>query len=174
MHLVQNSVALIEPSIAAYGSLAVFVIIYFESLGAPLPGESLLVAISAIAARGDINLGHALAAAFFGAIFGDSTGYLIGRFGGRPLLLRFGPYIELTPERLGKLEAVFRSKGIWIVMSARFFAILRQLNGLIAGSVAMPWLHFLFANIIGAAAWVLVWGLGPYLAVDTFEAIFRR
>ncbi|MDH6229612.1 membrane protein DedA with SNARE-associated domain [Mesorhizobium soli] len=174
MHLVQNSVALIEPYIAAYGSLAVFVIIYFESLGAPLPGESLLVAISVFAARGHIDLAHALTAAFFGAILGDSTGYLIGRFGGRPLLLRFGSYIALTAERLLKLEMVFRSKGIWIVMSARFFAVLRQLNGLVAGSVAMPWLHFLFANIIGAAAWVLVWGLGPYLAVDTFEAIFRR
>jgi len=33
----------------------------------------------------------------------------------------------------------------------------------------MPWLHFLGANIVGAAAWVLVWGLGPYVAVFLFK-----
>jgi len=106
-------------------------------------------------------------------VLGDSTGYAIGHFGGRPLLLRYGGYVKLTPERLGELERLFRRKGMWIVMGARFVAILRQLNGLIAGSVAMPWPHFLVANAIGAVAWVLVWGLGPYLAVDSFRTILR-
>jgi membrane protein DedA with SNARE-associated domain len=174
MHLLHDAMALIEPSIAAYGALAVFVVIYFEALGAPLPGESLLVAVSAIAVRGDINLMHALGAAFCGAVLGDSTGYAIGHFGGRPLLLRYGHYIKLTPERLAKLQDVFRRKGMWIVMGARFVTILRQLNGLIAGSVAMPWLRFLLANTIGAAAWVLVWGLGAYWASDSIEAFFHR
>ena len=164
MHWMHDGIALIEPYVATYGALAVFVIIYFESLGAPLPGESLLVAVSAIAARGDINLVHALAAAYFGAVLGDSTGYAIGHFGGRPLLLRYGRYIKLTPERLTGLERMFRRNGLWIVMGARFVAILRQLNGLIAGSVAMPWPSFLLANAVGAAAWVLVWGLGAYWA----------
>ncbi len=173
MHWMHDGIALIEPYVAAYGAFAVFVIIYFESLGAPLPGESLLVAVSAIAAHGDVNLVHALLAAFAGAVLGDSTGYAIGHFGGRPLLLRYGGYVKLTPERLGELERLFRSKGMWIVMGARFVAILRQLNGLIAGSVAMPWPHFLVANAIGAVAWVLVWGLGPYLAVDSFRTILR-
>jgi membrane protein DedA with SNARE-associated domain len=174
MHLLHDAMALIEPSIAAYGALAVFVVIYFEALGAPLPGESLLVAVSALAARGDINLVHALVAAFCGAVLGDSTGYAIGHFGGRPLLLRYGHYIKLTPERLATLEDVFRRKGMWIVMGARFVAILRQINGLIAGSVAMPWPRFLLANTIGAAAWVLVWGLGAYAAADGIEVFFRR
>lgn len=173
MHWMHDSLAFIEPYIASYGAFAVFVIIYLESFGTPLPGESLLVAISAIAAHGDVNLAHALLAAFFGAVLGDSTGYAIGHFGGRPLLLRFGHYVKLTPERLAELEGVFRKNGMWIVMGARFVAILRQLNGVIAGSVAMPWLHFVAANAVGAAAWVLVWGLGPYLAVDSFKALLR-
>lgn len=174
MHWMQDSLALIEPYIESYGSFAIFVIIYFEALGAPLPGESALVAIAALATRGDIDLAHALIGAFCGAVLGDSTGYAIGHFGGRPLLLRFGGWIKLTPERLAKLESLFRSKGFWIVMTARFFAILRQLNGLIAGTVAMPFPRFLAANIIGAAAWVLVWGVGPYVAVDWFKAILHH
>lgn len=169
----EHGLALIEPYIAAYGSFAIFVIIYFEALGAPLPGESALVAIAALATRGDVDLAHALIGAFCGAVLGDSTGYAIGHFGGRPLLLRYGSWIKLTPERLGKLEALFHKRGVWIVMTARFFAILRQLNGLVAGAVSMPWLHFLVANTIGAAAWVLVWGVGPYVAVDWFKGILH-
>ena len=90
MHWMQDGLALIEPYVAAYGSFAIFIIIYFEALGAPLPGESALVAISALAASGDVNLAHALLGAFFGAVLGDSTGYAIGHFGGRPLLLQIG------------------------------------------------------------------------------------
>lgn len=157
----------IEPYIAAYGVTAVFALIYFEALGAPLPGESALVAISVLASRGEVDLFHALAAAFCGAVLGDSTGYAIGRFGGRPLLLRYANVLKLTPPRLAKLEALFKSKGIWIVMSARFVAILRQLNGLIAGAVAMPWPRFFVANAIGAVAWVIAWGVGSYLLADT-------
>ncbi|WP_269931117.1 DedA family protein [Aminobacter sp. HY435] len=166
--------AVIEPYIATYGAFAVFVIIYFEAFGAPLPGESLLVAVSAMAARGDINLTYALVAAFCGAVLGDSTGYAIGHYGGRPLLLRYGQYIKLTPERLAKIEGIFRRRGMWIVIGARFLAFLRQFNGLIAGSMAMPWPRFFMANAIGAAAWVLVWGLGAYWATDTVEAFFKR
>jgi len=169
MHWLQDGLALIEPYIAAYGTSAIFIIIYFEALGAPLPGESALVAIAAVAARGDVDYTHALIGAFCGAVLGDSTGYAIGHYGGRPLLLRYGGWIKLTPDRLRKLEGLFGRRGIWIVMTARFLAILRQLNGLIAGAVAMPWLHFLGANIVGAAAWVLVWGLGPYVAVFLFK-----
>lgn len=174
MHLLHDAMAVIEPYIAAYGALAVFVIIYFEALGAPLPGESLLVAVSAIAARGDVNLTHALVAAFCGAVLGDSTGYTIGRLGGRPMLLRYGHYIKLTPDRLAKAEDIFRRHGLWIVIGARFVAFLRQLNGLIAGSMGMAWPRFFVANAIGAAAWVLVWGLGAYWAADTVEALLKK
>jgi membrane protein DedA with SNARE-associated domain len=110
-----------------------------------------------------------LMAVFLAAILGDSTGYLIGHFGGRKVLLRFGPYVKLTPERLEKFEALFEKYGSGIVITARFFAILRQLNGIMAGALKMHWLKFVAANIIGAALWTLVWGAGPYY----FSAFFR-
>lgn len=47
-----------SPYIAAYGTLTIFIIIYFEVLGAPLPGESGLAAIAALATRGDVDYTH--------------------------------------------------------------------------------------------------------------------
>src|SRR5262245_1897325 len=168
MHLFHEALALIEPYITAYGAVALFVIVWMESFGAPAPGESAVVAASVLAARGDLPIAHVMLAVFLGAILGDSTGYLIGHFGGRRLLVRFGPLVGLTPERFEKAETLFRAKGAYLVVVARFMVVLRQLNGVIAGALAMPWPRFLAANAVGAALWTLTWTLGPYLLTDLF------
>ena len=165
-----EALALIEPWVATYGVLAIFLIVYLESLGLPLPGESALVAAGVLSARGDLDIAPALLAVFSGAVLGDGTGYWIGRFGGRPLLRRFGPYLKLTPERLDRLERLFRDRGALIVATARFVVVLRQLNGVVAGSVSMPWPRFLLANAVGAALWTAAWGGGSYLFAETLAA----
>lgn len=160
---------MIEPYIASYGSFALFLIIYLESFGVPVPGESALIASSLLALHGTISLPMVLLAVFAGAVLGDCTGYAIGHFGGRKLLLRYGYLIKLTPERLEKFEVMFDKNGIYVVATARFVVVLRQLNGIIAGSMGMHWPRFLGANIVGAAGWTLVWGAGPYLFAGTLS-----
>jgi membrane protein DedA with SNARE-associated domain len=156
----------IETYFHQYGLVTLFFVIYFESLGVPLPGESALVSASLLASGQDLAIADVCLAVWVAAVLGDFTGYLIGRFGGRPILERYGWMVKLTPDRLHKLEEVFRARGVIIVVTARFFVILRQLNGLVAGSMDMPWLRFVLANMVGAALWVAVWGLGPYFFGD--------
>jgi membrane protein DedA with SNARE-associated domain len=160
---VEHALSLVEPWVAAYGAIALFVAIYFESFGAPLPGESALVAASVLAARGDLSIITVIAAAWSGAVLGDSTGYLIGRLGGRRLLMRFGTSIGLTAERFERVAGQVRRYGFMVVMLARFVVVLRQLNGLVAGALSMPLTRFVPANAIGAGLWVGLWALGPFL-----------
>ena len=164
----------IQHYVAAYGSLAVFIVIYLESMGAPLPGETLVVATSALAASGTINLTVALIAIFCGAVLGDSTGYAIGHYGGSRLLRRFGSYVKLTPERLDRLEGMFNRRGVYLVVTARFVVVLRQLNGLVSGAVHMPWWRFLIANVVGAALWTAAWGLGPYVIGKAAKPVIQH
>ena len=171
MNLLQHGLAWIEPAIAAYGAWALLVILYFESFGVPLPGESALIAASLLAVRGDLEVGHVFLAAWAGAVLGDSTGYLIGRFGGRRLLKRFGPSVKLTPERLARLEEMAQTRGFLMVLTARFIVVLRQLNGLIAGSIGMPWHRFVVANALGAALWAGLWSFGVYFFTDAFRRL---
>ncbi|WP_082029689.1 VTT domain-containing protein [Ruegeria sp. ANG-S4] len=44
--------------------------------------------------------------------------------------------------------------GAYVVVVARFFILLRQLNGLVAGATGMPWQTFVLANAIGSLLWV--------------------
>ena len=158
----------IEPYIQHYGLPALFVIVYLEALGAPVPGESALVASSLLAADGAFSVWTLVAVVWAAAVLGDSTGYAIGRFGGRPLLLQYGWLVKLTPERLAHFEELFRRRGPLIVVGARFVVVLRQLNGIVAGSMGMAWPRFLAANALGGALRALTWGLGPYLVGDWF------
>jgi membrane protein DedA with SNARE-associated domain len=169
MEFLRETASFVEPYVSQYGVAALFVIIYLESLGAPLPGESALIASSVMAATGDFSIAQVFMAVWAAAVLGDSTGYAIGRIGGRPLLQRYGWLVRLTPERLSDLEELFGKRGAIIVVGARFVVLLRQLNGLVAGSVAMPWRSFVAANVLGAALWSAVWCFGPYYLGEAFN-----
>lgn len=171
MTIIHDLLSGIEPAIRTYGVSALFLTIYLESFGVPLPGESSLIAASLLAARGDLNIIHVFVAAWFGGVLGDSTGYMIGRLGGRAFIQRFGGIVKLTPERLTKLEKTAQEKGFVMVFSARFVVVLRQLNGVLAGSIGMPWHRFAVANVIGAAAWAGLWTFGPYFFTDLFQKV---
>jgi membrane protein DedA with SNARE-associated domain len=153
---------MLEPWIHQYGGAAVFLILALESFGFPLPGESLLIVASVLAGRGDISYLTLFLSAWAGAVAGDSIGYLIGRKFGRALLLRHGGKVGLNAERLAKVEAVFTRYGPAAVGFARFFNVLRQLNGIVAGSMRMPWPRFLVFNALGGALWVLTWTVVGY------------
>jgi membrane protein DedA with SNARE-associated domain len=157
VQLIHEGLQEIRPYVAAYGVWALFVVLYLESLGAPLPGESALVASAFLASTGELLLTHVVLASFIGAVAGDSTGYMIGRAGGRPLLLKFGPKLGLTAERLQRVERLFERRGVWVVLTARFVVLFRQLNGVIAGSMRMHFPRFVMANAAGAALWVGAW-----------------
>ncbi len=160
------------------GLVILFVAVFFEDFGLPLPGETVLVATAALAAKGALPIGGVVSVAFIAAVLGDNVGYLIGRSGGHRLLLRKGAAIGLTHARLHRVERFFDRYGAVIVVVARFFEGLRQLNGIVAGSVLMDWRLFLVFNALGAALWVGFWGIGVYLFGDSMlhyaSALYER
>jgi len=163
MELLSAGMTAIGPYIHAYGLAALFVLIYLESLGLPLPGETAMLAAVALAYEGQLPIAGVFAVVVLAAVLGDNTGYLIGRHGGRPLIARFGGLVGLTPERQAWIEKLYTRRGPLIVVGARFVVVLRQLNGLVAGSMSMRWPVFLAANLAGALLWSAAWSFGPYL-----------
>ncbi|HEU5033823.1 MAG TPA: DedA family protein [Mycobacteriales bacterium] len=154
-----------------YGYLAVAGFLFFEDFGVPLPGETMLIAASLYAGTGHLNVWLVALIGFGAAVLGDNVGFAIGHFGGRELVERFGKYVFLTPKRIDHAEDFFNRHGGKVVTVARFIEGLRQLNGIIAGTVGMPWRRFLVFNVIGAALWVGVWTSLGYLAGNHVEAI---
>jgi membrane protein DedA with SNARE-associated domain len=167
----QDALGAVEPYLDRYGYAAVFGALLLESFGLPLPGEAMLIAGAALAAEGELHLLPLLACAWLAAVLGDNLGFAIGHFGGRRLIVRHGARIGITESRLAAVEMFFQRYGGGVVLVARFFALLRQLNGIVAGSVGMGWWRFLAYNAVGAALWVSVWGIGAYAVGERLGAL---
>lgn len=145
-----------------YGIIALFFAILLETLGLPLPGESALIASAVAAGAGDLNIWSVILAAYVAAVLGDNIGYLIGRRYGRAVILRHGARIGITHDKYRRAEIAAQRFGPLMVIGARFVILLRQLNGLVAGTIGMHWAAFLGANLIGAALWVGFWSAVAY------------
>jgi membrane protein DedA with SNARE-associated domain len=163
--------------VSRFGYFGVTGIVFIESFGVPAPGETSIIAGSVLAGSGRLNIFVVALAAFLAAVGGDSIGYVIGRTGGRSLLLRFGKYVGLDERRLTRVEKFMARRGPIMVVVARFIEGLRQLNGVVAGVTRMPFAKFLMFNAIGAALWVGVWSSAGYFAgnhLDAIEAVIHR
>jgi len=150
--------------IMRYGYGLVSLVICLESMGAPLPGESLLIASALYAAAtGNLSIGWVVLAAAVGAILGDNLGFVIGRQVGPPVLARYGPRIGLTLDRQRLGQFLFLRHGGKVVFLGRFIVFLRTFAALLAGANRMQWDHFLLWNALGGIAWTCLYGFTPYL-----------
>jgi membrane protein DedA with SNARE-associated domain len=150
--------------ISHYGYPAIAAVVGLESMGVPLPGETMLV-LSAIyaATHSNLNIAGVIAAAALGAIVGDNVGYWVGGEFGYPLLLRFGGYVGLTETRIKLGQYLFLRHGGKVVFFGRFVAVLRVLAAFLAGVNRMEWKTFFVANAAGGVLWSLVYGVGAYV-----------
>ncbi len=156
---VERSIAKVEPLLQRYGYAASFVAVLGEGMGIPLPGGTLLIASALDAAKGGMNIGVLLVMVTLAAWLGNSIGYLIGRWGGRSLLEK----LRVNQQYLKRVEGLFDRRGGVIILIARFVDGLRQLNGIVAGILEMPWRTFTLYNVAGALLYVLAWGLGAFV-----------
>jgi membrane protein DedA with SNARE-associated domain len=152
----------IERVVGDYGYLAVALGILLEDFGLPTPGETMLITGAILASGGALNIYLLLPLAWLGAVVGDNIGYVIGYYGGHRLMLRYGARIGITEDRLKQVERFFERYGGWVIVFARFVVVLRQFNGIVAGTLEMPWPRFFIYNAIGAALWVGCWGGATY------------
>jgi membrane protein DedA with SNARE-associated domain len=150
--------------VARHGYWIVATAVGLESMGIPLPGETILVSAAVYAGVShQLNIVTVIAVAAMGAIAGDNLGFLIGRRVGYPLLIRKGHLIGLTTARVKLGQLLFTRHGGKVVFFGRFVALLRALAALLAGVNCMPWPRFLAFNAAGAVAWTGGYGTLAYV-----------
>lgn len=164
--------ASLAPILDEYGYLAVAGFVLVEDFGVPVPGETILIAAAVYAGTGRLNVIAVGVVALVAAVLGDNIGYVLGRWGGRRLVLRFGKYVLLSGKRLDTAEAWFDRHGSKVVVVARFIEGLRQANGWIAGITGMHWRRFVLFNTLGAALWVGAWLTIGYVSGNHIDAVY--
>ncbi|HXN06526.1 MAG TPA: DedA family protein, partial [Nitrospiria bacterium] len=138
--MIQHYLEIARPYLERYGYASVFGVVLVEGFGIPAPGQTLIIAAAVLASEGKFNIVVLLTLAWTAAVIGDSIGFAIGYAGGRAVRNRTG--ISGKATRMEYAQRFFVKYGGGIVIVARFFEILRQLNGVVAGSIGMPWWRF--------------------------------
>jgi membrane-associated protein len=158
----------LDQLIRDYGTwthLILFVIVFCETglVVTPfLPGDSLLFAVGAFAARGSLDVTTALVVLALAAILGDSLNYWVGT--------RIGPRVFhrtdvrfLNRKHLDRTHQFFEKYGGKTIVIARFVPIVRTFAPFVAGVGSMTYVKFFTYNVVGGIAWVLIFLAGGYL-----------
>ncbi len=119
-----------------------------------LPGDSLLFAVGAFAARGSLDLATSLCLLSAAAILGDTANYWIGHFVG-PRVFRREDVRWLNRKHLDRTHAFFEKYGAKTIILARFVPIVRTFAPFVAGIGAMTYSKFLLYNVVGGLLWVV-------------------
>ena len=149
----------LAPLLHQYGYAAIFLVLFLEAVGIPAPSEITLVTAGVMAAQGQLSAPLAIVVATCGSTGGAFVSYLIGRTGGRKLILLYGRRVGITEERMTRVEKLFTRWGMGAVIVGRILSGVRLLISYPAGFFEMPFSRFLVATVIGALAW-------PILAVE--------
>ena len=158
---------LIDTLLGRFGYAAVFAFVGIESLGIPLPGETMLITAAIYAgATHQLDIVVVIVFACAGAIIGDNIGFGIGHWGGYRLLVRYGPYVRFRESRIKLARYLFMEHGGKVVFFGRFVSVLRTYAAFLAGTARMPWGRFLVFNAAGGIVWAAIYGVGAYYAGD--------
>src|SRR4051794_14759723 len=128
-----------------YGLIVVFIPVFLETAGIPLPGETVLLFAGVAASTGRINVVATIAVGSLAAILGDNVGFAVGRYGGRRLVMQLA-HLGRVERSLAWGERYFRRHGGKTVFMARWVAGLRIFGAWIAGMVGMNWGRFFLWN----------------------------
>ena len=113
-----------------------------------------------------------LIVATVGAVAGSLAGYLIGAWGGRPLLDRYGRYVHIQADDLDRADAWFAKYGDWAVFFGRLVPLVRALINYPAGVARMPVGRFMLFSALGSLPWNAALLLGGYLLGANYRHLY--
>lgn len=161
-----------------YGYAGLFVALMLGNVGAPIGSELILPISGGLTATGHLSyLWLTIAVAVAGELAGESVAYGVGRYGGVPLVERFGKYVGLHHAQLVRVHGFFERYGTFAIFVCRFLPFIRGVAGFPAGIAEMSPAHFIAWTFLGSLIFcsVLI-GLGNALGghLDAILPLLHR
>jgi membrane protein DedA with SNARE-associated domain len=149
----------------AVGYLGVVVAMAIESAMIPLPSELILPYAGFLVSDASQlepltgnpwNYWIVVVVATVGNTLGSLVAYLIGAYGGRPFLERFGKYLLIRPHEIELADRFFASHGGATVFIGRLLPVVRTFISFPAGVARMPLGRFIVYSTAGAFPWSML------------------
>ena len=154
-----------------HGPLVLFLAVFVEQMGIPLPAAPWLLTAGALAGAGKMSVMSALAAATVGSLFADLFWFYLGqRYGNR--VLKVICRISLEQDScVRRTEDVFERYGMSGVIAAKFIPGLSTITAPLAGRSGVSIVRFFFFDGLGSLLYAACFVLGGVLFSDQLEQI---
>ncbi len=167
-----------EHFLGQWGYAGIFILSFISAMGLPV-GAEVAVIYGGVLASGQIpgekplNIVAVIVVALAGELLGDVAGYSIGKFGGRPLVDRFGKFLLLTHKDLDRAEAWFARRGEPFALFGRFIPLLRSFVSFACGLGEMAFGKFMLFTFIGSAIFATAQALLGYSLGSSYEHVLK-
>jgi membrane protein DedA with SNARE-associated domain/membrane-associated phospholipid phosphatase len=159
---IQKGIENLANALGKWTYALVGVIAFLETgafVGLIAPGEFTILLGGVIAGQGEIDIWVLIPLVWACTFAGDSVSFFLGKRLGRNFLIKHGPKVRITPERLEQVDEHFRRRGGATVLVGRFIGFVRPIAPFIAGTSPMRYRQFAPYSIVGTGIW------GPGLCV---------
>ncbi len=146
-------------AIGKLGYPGLFLLMAMESSIIPIPSELVMPPAGYLVYQGRMSWLPAILAGTFGSLVGAYANYYAARFLGRPMILKYGRYFLIPPDKFQRVEAFFIRHGEISTFVGRLLPVVRHLISIPAGMARMNHLRFSLYTLLGAGIWcsILTW-----------------
>ena len=140
-----------------WGYGGVIVLMAMESSIFPVPSELVVPPAAILAAQGgSMTVPGVILAGTFGSWLGSAITYWVALFVGRPVVMRFGKYFLMPPEKVERAERFMHRYEGGGIFFARLLPVIRHLISIPAGMIRMGFVKFSVLTVVGSALWCWV------------------
>lgn len=146
-----------------------------EEVGLPFPflSSGVLLALGFAHHSGGPALWMILVVATIATALGTTILYVLGAYGARPLVMRFGSRWRLTPERQEMLIERLRKNAFVAVFGARFVPGMTPIASLLAGYSRVPLVVVLAAQVSASLLWTVFWLYSGYVGHGPITSLYE-
>lgn len=168
--LFETAIKLIEVG----GYWGVFIGLVLDSCGLPMPSEVILALSGSIASTtGQFNYIALIIIGTIAQTIGAYLSYLIGRYGGEPLVKKYGKYVLISSHDYDKAKRWFEKYGERTIIISRCVPVVRTYIGFPAGTFEMNQRKFIIDTAIGSAIWTVFLVSAGYLMGDQWHKFYK-
>jgi len=162
--IIHNALIMLVSTIKAWGYPGIVLLMAMESSVIPVPSELVMPPAGYLAYQGKMNLGIAILCGTFGSLAGAYANYFVSHYLGRPLILKYGKYVLIPPEKFERVERFFLQHGEISTFIGRLLPVVRHLISIPAGLSGMNHLKFSCYTLAGAGIWCsILAGIGYFI-----------
>jgi len=172
-YMMNTAVQWLLDTIGVMGYPGILLLMAMESSIIPVPSELVMPPAGYLAHQGKMSMSLAILCGTVGSLVGAYANYFASRYLGRPLIIKYGKYVLIPPDKFEKVESFFLRHGEISTFIGRLLPVVRHLISIPAGLAGMNHFRFSLYTLIGAGLWCTILTLIGYAIGENQQLIIQ-